>query len=314
MLILPYMAGYDPDAQNVFDGLYRFSRDQPSQHDPNLMAWRQMGGCTSSSDANSASDGDLNIAFGLLLAHTQWGSKGTIDYRSEALRVLAAIRRKVIHPTSNLIQMGDWVQPGSPLEYEAVRTSDLMPMQLRAFYAVTGLQGWSNTLQASLSLLGRLQQDWAPHTGLVPDFAVGTTGRGRPAEAGFVGESRAGQYSFNACRVPWQTAIDYLLNGSSSAKTITQKMLDWLQVAAGNSVYSIYGGYYLNGVPTVNWNYICFTGAFGVGAMLSPSRQVLLNTIWDDVAVTTVADPSDYYGSTLRMVYLLALSGNLWRP
>ena len=43
MLIVPHMAGYDPDAQAVFDGLYRFFRDHPSQHDPDLMAWRQMG-------------------------------------------------------------------------------------------------------------------------------------------------------------------------------------------------------------------------------------------------------------------------------
>ena len=76
----------------MFDGLYLFFRDHPSQHDPDLMAWRQMGDCASSDDPNSASDGDLNIAFGLLLAHAQWGSGGTINYRAEALKVLAAIR------------------------------------------------------------------------------------------------------------------------------------------------------------------------------------------------------------------------------
>ena len=62
MLIVPHMAGYDPKAQAVFDGLYLFFRDHPSQHDPDLMAWRQMGDCASSGDPNSASDGDLNIA------------------------------------------------------------------------------------------------------------------------------------------------------------------------------------------------------------------------------------------------------------
>ena len=60
------------------------------------MAWRQMGDCASSDDPNSASDGDLNIAFGLLLAHAQWGSKGAINYRGAALRVLDAIRRRTI--------------------------------------------------------------------------------------------------------------------------------------------------------------------------------------------------------------------------
>ena len=96
------MAGYGPNAQTRFDGLYRFFRDHPSDQDPDLMAWRQLGNCAEQQRSQSASDGDLNIAFGLLLAHTQWGSDGPINYRAEALKVLAAIRQHVIHPTSKL--------------------------------------------------------------------------------------------------------------------------------------------------------------------------------------------------------------------
>ena len=314
MLIVPHMAGYDPNAQALFDGLYRFFRDHPSQHDPDLMAWRQMGDCASSDDPNSASDGDLNIAYGLLLAHAQWGSDGKVAYRAEALKVLAALRRHVIHPATDLVQMGDWVDPAYPLEYEAVRTSDLMPLQLRAFNRATGQPAWADSAAASLGLLARLQQNWAPGTGLVPDFAVGTPAQPRPAAPGFVGEPRAGQFAFNACRVPWQTAADYLLDGSAKARAITMRMLTWLQTASGGDIYRIYGGYYLNGAPTVGWNHVCFTGAFGVGAMVDGRFQDLLNDIWDDVAITTAGDPADYYGATLRMVYLLTMSGNLWRP
>ncbi len=315
MLILPHMAGYDPDARTVFDGLYLFFRDHPSQHDPDLMAWRQMGDCASSGDPNSASDGDINIAYGLLLAHAQWGSGGKVAYRSEALKVMAALQRRVIHPDSDLVQMGDWVDPAYPLEYEAVRTSDLMPLQLRSFNRVGGQSGWADTAAASLNLLVRLQQNWAPGTGLVPDFAVGTTTtQPRPAAPGFNGAADAGQYAFNACRVPWQTAADYLLYGTAKSRTVTMRMLTWLQSASGGDIYRIYGGYNLNGTATVGWNHVCFTGAFGVGAMVDPRYQELLNDIWDDVAITTAGDPADYYGATLRMVYLLAMSGNLWAP
>lgn len=314
MLIVPYMAGHDPDARAIFDGLYLFSRDHPSQHDPDLMAWRQMGDCASSDDPNAATDGDLNIAFGLLLAHAQWGSGGAINYRAAALQIMAAIRARLIHPTSQIIQMGDWVHPDYPLEYEAARTSDIMPMQLRSFYRATNDQVWWDILTANLNLLARMQTAWAPGTGLVPDFAVDTTNQGRPADPGFVGESRAGQFSFNACRVPWQVAIEYLLNGATKAKMISDRMLGWLHGSIGTDIYQIYGGYQLNGTPTVGWNYVCFTGAFGVGAMLNPAHQGLLNRIWDDVAHTSVSDQGDYYGGTMRMVYLLAMSGNLWRP
>ena len=138
---------------------------------------------------------------------------------------MAAIRARLIHPTSEIIQMGDWVHPDYPLEYEAARTSDIMPMQLRSFYRATNDQAWWDILTANLNLLGRLQTSWAPGTGLVPDFAVDTTNQGRPADPGFVGDSRAGQFSFNACRVPWQIAIEYLLNGAVKAKTITARSI-----------------------------------------------------------------------------------------
>ena len=187
-------------------------------------------------------------------------------------------------------------------------------MQMRTFFRSTAEAAWSDSTSASLDLLGRMQQNWAPGTGLVPDFAVGTTGQPRPAAPGFVGEPAAGQYGFNACRVPWQTAADFLLYGTTKARTITMRMLSWLQAASGGNIYQIYGGYNLNGTPTVGWNYVCFTGAFGVGAMVDPRYQELLNDIWDDVAISTAGDLSDYYGATLRMVYLIAMSGNLWRP
>ena len=61
-------------------------------------------------------------------------------------------------------------------------------------------------------------------------------------------------------------------------------------------------------------NLFSFTGAFGVGAMVHTRYQTLLNRIWDDVAVSTVSNGGDYYGATLRMAYLLAMSGNFWRP
>ena len=308
------MAGYDPNAQTRFDGLYRFFRDHPSDQDPDLMAWRQLGNCASSSDRNSASDGDLNIAFGLLLAHTQWGSDGPINYRAEALKVLAAIRQHVIHPTTNLVQMGDWVHPAYPLEYEAVRMSDLMPLQFRTFRTFTGDAGWNDTMLAGFNLYSRMQQNWSPGVGLVPDFAVNTPTLPRPADAGFNGEYRAGKYAYNACRIPWELALDYLLARGANALAITTRMMDWIQGASGGDIYKIYAGYELNGTNFEWYSNVCFTGAFGVGAMVDDRYQALLNRIWDDVAISTAGDLSDYYGATLRMVYLLTMSGNFWRP
>ena len=53
------------------------------------------GGCkfpTPDGKSYSATDGDLDIAFGLLLADKQWGSAGAINYLAEARKVIAAIK------------------------------------------------------------------------------------------------------------------------------------------------------------------------------------------------------------------------------
>ncbi|MDP3721765.1 MAG: glycosyl hydrolase family 8, partial [Anaerolineaceae bacterium] len=70
MLILPVMAGYDPEAQEIFDGLWLFARSHPSEVDARLMDWNIV-----KKEGNaSAFDGDADMALGLLLADAQWGS------------------------------------------------------------------------------------------------------------------------------------------------------------------------------------------------------------------------------------------------
>jgi hypothetical protein len=60
----------DPEARQIFDGLYAFSRDHPSAGSPDLMAWKQVGGCKNVDLRNtgSATDGDMDIATDYLLA------------------------------------------------------------------------------------------------------------------------------------------------------------------------------------------------------------------------------------------------------
>ena len=115
MVIVPLMAGHDPEAQTIFDGLWSYALTHRSCGDERLMLWRipnrEEDGCA------SATDGDLDIAYGLLLADAQWGSGGVIDYRAAAKSVLAGILASTIGPQSKLPLLGDWVTPnGDPCE------------------------------------------------------------------------------------------------------------------------------------------------------------------------------------------------------
>ena len=45
MMILPLMAGHDSNAKVIFDGLFKFCKDYPSEINPDLMAWKVIDGC-----------------------------------------------------------------------------------------------------------------------------------------------------------------------------------------------------------------------------------------------------------------------------
>jgi hypothetical protein len=56
---------------------------------------------------------------------------------------------------------------------------------------------------------------------------------------------------------------------------------------------------------------MCFVAPFGVSAMVDAGNQTWLNRVWDAVVAT---GPSGYYGDTVKMLSMIAMSGNWWTP
>ena len=133
MLIVVFMAGTEPQAREIFDGLWRYARAHPSKIHPRLMAWKQVTGeRTLRDDEDSATDGDLDIAQALLLADAQWGSAGAVNYREEARTLIGAIKQDEINAKTWTAKLGDWADAGSPMFF-TTRTSDFMPGHFRSF-------------------------------------------------------------------------------------------------------------------------------------------------------------------------------------
>ena len=55
--------GADPDAQLIFDGLYRYVSSHGVAAQPSLMAWAQDAACHTAPGATTATDADLDIAY-----------------------------------------------------------------------------------------------------------------------------------------------------------------------------------------------------------------------------------------------------------
>ena len=91
MIITALMAGADNDAYDTFVRMYNYYKQHPSEITPELMAWQQNSSGEDIDGPDSATDGDIDIAYSLLLADKQWGSDGEINFLQEAKNMINAI-------------------------------------------------------------------------------------------------------------------------------------------------------------------------------------------------------------------------------
>ena len=313
MILTVYMAGYDADARNIFDGLWRFSRQHPSANDKSFMAYQVP---ISKSRRTSAFDGDCDMAYALILADKQWGSGGKIDYLREAESLIDALMGRVIGKKSRLPLLGDWVkQNGKTYNQYTVRSSDLLLTHFRLFHQVSGNSEWNDVVQSSQALIDQMQADYSPEAGLLPDFIVGTPGSAalRPAYASFLEGRYDGRYYYNAARVPWRLGADAILNGDQTSLDQVRKIARWALKISHGQPENIGPGYRLNGKRLRNEWYLskAFLGPLGVAMMTLPeSGQDFLNRTFDFCAEMK----QDYFEDTIGLHCMLLMSGNYWVP
>ena len=313
MVIAATMAGHDPNAQRICEGLWRFARAHPSKIDNRLMDWRVPGG----EGDDSAFDGDADLAYGLLLADAQWGSSGAIDFRAESNRTLAGILASTIGPQSRLPMLGDWVKPNdSKYSQYTPRSSDLMTGHFRTWARASGANVWNEVAARSQETIGALQAGYAPGTGLLPDFIQPLSAQNhspRPADATFLEGPNDGSYSYNAGRDPWRIGADALLHGDATSAAQAAKIARWANTTTGGNPRAFRSGYTLNGTPLPDSNYfsIFFVAPLGVAAMCDPGLQTWLNAIYATVIATT---NEDYYEESVALLCLLLMTGNFRDP
>jgi len=341
MMIVALMAGYDPNAQATYDALYHFYKSHPATTSAHLMAWMQTKDCQSL-DGGTATDGDMDIAYSLLLADAQWGKHSSIPYRQEALEMINAIRHQEVNPDTYIVmESNGWSKRSK--DYFDMRSSDFMPDHLRAFRRASGDTFWDTAVVNNYRVFRYLQDTYSPEAGLVPDFIrqihvttpqqsyfPSTAGDGPgdipettavekisavPAQPHYLESPYDGKYNFNACRVPWRIAADYLLSGDPQAAAFLAKLNPWIKSTTKGNPDNISAGYNLSGedLPHRYFEALCFICPFAVAATASPDNQQWLNKLWDYIVHFQRKD-FDYYDNSIKMINMIILSGNYWAP
>lgn len=319
MLISVLMADFDPNAHTAFDGMVHYFHDHPAKSGAGLMAWNQIKGCGNAHEVagdNSATDGDLDIAYALLLADKKWGSTGSLNYRKEALKVIAAIGKHEIDADSRFVRIGDWVDDEDEMQYATVtRSSDFMVSHFKAFADVTSDRTWYAARDETYSIINRVRAKYSPQTALMPDFIVGLPTTPRPAGANFLEGRNDGTYSWNAARYPWRIAVDYLLNDDQRALAALRPLNNWIKHATHSDPANIADTYTLSGNPASESGRgaMAFVSMLAVSASIEATNQSWLDALWKEMNARTVND-EDYYGNTLKLLAMITITGHWTQP
>jgi hypothetical protein len=268
--------------------------------------------------ADSATDGDMDIAYSLLLADKQWGSDGTINYLSEATNMINALMQSDVNQSQWTLRLGDWATSGTSQGFAyatSTRPSDFMFDHMQSYYEATGDGRWTNVMAHTYAVVNTLFNNNSPNTGLIPDFVVLNGSTYQPAPANFLEAATDGEYNYNSCRTPWRFATDYLLRNTSSILTEMRKMNSWIQSSSGGNANNVYPGYNLGG-GALNNTYTddSFTSPFGLCAMIDSGDQTWLNTVWTWIAARGINVNDGYFGNSITMQCAIVLSGNWWKP
>ena len=281
--------------KSIFDGLFEFYKSKRTSKAHNFMAWKVT--CDSVIDPGSATDGDLDVVFALIVAHYQWGE----DYLDEAKDIISILKEHYFVNCNSVYTM----KPGG--HWGGCDITDMSyysPAYFRVFSKETGDAFWDTVADDAYTILYNGANE---NTGLVPDWQSWDGVPGGTSNWEWID-----YYRYDACRVPWRMALDYIWNGDSKAQSWCVKISKFADsIGAAN----IIDGYELDGSPhkDAQWNNTPFVGGFAVGGM-SYSQAMVDSFASRLLYLDGTGEDNQYFNLSLRCLYELVLTGNFWKP
>jgi endo-1,4-beta-D-glucanase Y len=271
----------------TLDGLWTYA--QAHFDSKGLMNWHiTSAGATACDGTGSATDGDEDMAWALLMASDQWNST---TYLADAQAVINAIFSNAIFSNGSLQNGDSW--DGT----DAMHTDYFSPAYYRVFATATQNGSWSGlVIDTNYTHLAALT---GAH-GLVPDSTN--------LENSTSCASCVPNYGYDACRTPWRIALDYCFNGEQRALTYLTAIGTFFNGVSGGAA-NICDSYTSAGQQGSSCNKnSAFIGPAGVSGMAG------FQTLLDGAFTFNVTNPSNsnnsYFAQSLRVLTMLMMSGN----
>ena len=255
----------------------------------NLMNWEVS--CTGTDGANSATDGDMDMAEGLLEANKRWPGNG---FDSCATTIINAI---LANETDSC-----GIGPGDASGFTSCSgytyPSYFAMSYLTSFQCFTGNAAWATVKTNAYNQLNY----WYTNYVLPPDQINMSNGSWNCCN-----------YQYNSCRVPWRLSLDYLWNGNTNAYNMCKKILANFETQ-NPSPSTIGDGYVYNtGAENSTNHNAAFTGPAGDGAMVNGNAddQSYLNAEYTNLKSLATGS---YYPDAHQVLSLMVQAGIFTDP
>lgn len=203
------------DDKDTFDLVWKWTRENLKRKNDHLFGWnwgkKEDGtyGFMKGGGENSASDADSDIALALIFASYRWGNSHYLD---EARNILADLWKFNTGEAEGrrYLLAGNWAQSETEL---VINPSYFAPYAWRIFAQVDKEREWESLIESAYQLLLRLgvePLDKSSGVGLPPDWVI-IEKAGGVMKAPRIGMLTT-NYSFDAMRVTWRIALDWLWN------------------------------------------------------------------------------------------------------
>lgn len=220
------------DDKPTFDFVWGWTQKNMQRSD-SLFGWqwgkRSDGtyGFLSNGGDNPAADADTDIALALILASRRWHSSA---YQNQAKKIISSLWTEETATASatnkRYVIAGPWANGQDTL---VINPSYFAPYAWRIFAQVDTSHDWKSLINPAYQLLtqlGKSPLDKSKAVGLPPNWVEMNKKTGdlsAPTNHQFTTD-----YSYDAARVPWRIAVDYIWNKEPLARKYLQQSFVYL--------------------------------------------------------------------------------------
>lgn len=253
------------DDRDTFDKVISWTLNNLKQKDTSLFAWKwgkKEDGSWGIMDNASATDGDQDIAFALVLAYNKWD---ITRYRELAINIMKDIWS---HETFEIkgkryIVAGDWVKWKKEI---ITNPSYLAPYAYRIFATADTSHDWKKIVDTSYDIIYRCSKSSKAY--LPPDWCR----LNRKGEVVLPDISdKNGDTSYSAFRVYWRLALDYAWFKEERAVTYINKnsfLVNYWRIKE-----RIESSYTRDGIPRLDSESLSIYGMFLPSLVVADSKS-----------------------------------------